>query len=160
MECAFWNCWTGFARPASPLRSRIGPNGRLFGLVGWAPYSATRVSPPRRPCRAVADRPPSTRDEAEALPPSPLPPERPITPIERRTIDYSELERGLAHLEQVVRDARRTLDVLARGGLAQPCLSREPVWMTPTSVCDARIASLNRKFKSWTRKHRKLILSW
>ena len=38
-----------------------------------------------------------------------------MTPIERRAIDYSELEQGMAHLEQAIRDKRRTLDALARG---------------------------------------------
>jgi hypothetical protein len=42
----------------------------------------------------------------------------PMTPLERRAIDYSELEQGMAHLEQVIRDTRRTLDVLAKGEVA------------------------------------------
>ena len=38
-----------------------------------------------------------------------------MTPLERLAIDYSQLEQGIAHLEQVIRDTRRTLDLLARG---------------------------------------------
>jgi hypothetical protein len=93
---------------------------RLFGLAGLAPLR-DEVAPPRRPEPGRGrGRPPSIRDEAEALPESSLPAERPMTSIERRSIDYSELERGMAHLEQVVRDTRRTLDVLARGDAARP----------------------------------------
>jgi hypothetical protein len=36
--------------------------------------------------------------------------------IERRSIDYSELEGAMAHLELAIRDTRRRLDVLARRG--------------------------------------------
>jgi len=37
-----------------------------------------------------------------------------MTPIERRTIDYSELEGAMAHLEMTIRDTRRALDGYAR----------------------------------------------
>jgi hypothetical protein len=40
-----------------------------------------------------------------------------MTPIERRSIDYSELEGAMAHLELTIRDTRRTLEALARGGV-------------------------------------------
>jgi hypothetical protein len=49
-----------------------------------------------------------------ALPPPPLP-SRPLTPIERKAIDYSELEHWMAHADQVIRDTRSRLDALARG---------------------------------------------
>ena len=42
------------------------------------------------------------------------PPARPMTPFERRTIDYSELEGAMAHLEITIRDTRRALDGYAR----------------------------------------------
>jgi hypothetical protein len=73
---------------------------RLFGLAGLAPL------------RDEVARPPAIREE-EALPPPPLP-DRPLTPIERKAIDYSELEHWMAHADQVIRDTRRTLDALAR----------------------------------------------
>jgi hypothetical protein len=38
-----------------------------------------------------------------------------MTPIERRSINYAELEGAMAHLELTVRDTRRSLDALARG---------------------------------------------
>jgi len=54
-----------------------------------------------------------------------------MTPIERRAIDYGELDQGMAHLEQVIRDTRRTLDALARGEVVVVSVSRtgadEPV---------------------------------
>jgi hypothetical protein len=91
---------------------------RLFGLAGLAPLR-DEISPPRRPEPGRGrGRPPTIRLEVEPEPASPPPPERPMTPIERRAIDYSELEQGMAHLEQVIRDTRRTLDVLAKGEVA------------------------------------------
>jgi hypothetical protein len=86
---------------------------RLFGLAGLAPLR-DEVAPPRRPEPGRGPgRPPAIREE-EALPPPPLP-DRPLTPIERKAIDYSELEHWMAHADQVIRDTRRTLDALARG---------------------------------------------
>jgi hypothetical protein len=41
--------------------------------------------------------------------------DRPLTKIERRGIDYSDLEHWMAHADQVIRDTRRRLDALARG---------------------------------------------
>ncbi len=41
-----------------------------------------------------------------------------MTPIERRAIDYSELDQAMAHIEQTIRDTRRALDALARGDIA------------------------------------------
>jgi hypothetical protein len=92
---------------------------RLFGLAGLAPLRE-EISPPRRPEPGRGrGRPPTIRLESEPQLASPPPPERPKTLIERRSIDYSELEQGMAHLEQVIRDTRRTLDAFARGEAAQ-----------------------------------------
>jgi hypothetical protein len=41
-----------------------------------------------------------------------------MTPIDRRAIDYSELDHAMAQLEQTIRDTRRTLDALARGDIS------------------------------------------
>ena len=88
---------------------------RLFGLAGLAPLR-DEISPPRRPEPGRGrGRPPTIRLEVEPLLAVPPSPERAMTPLERRAIDYSELEQGMAHLEQVIRDTRRTLDALARG---------------------------------------------
>ena len=86
---------------------------RLFGLAGLAPLR-DEIAPPRRPEPGRGPgRPPAIREEA-ALPPPPLP-DRPQTPIERKAIDYSDLEHWMAHADQVIRDTCRTLDELARG---------------------------------------------
>jgi hypothetical protein len=89
---------------------------RLFGLVGLAPLR-DEVAPPRRPEPGRGPgRPPAIREEA-ALPPPSLP-DRPLTPIERKAIDYSELEHWMAHADLVIRDTRRALDALARRDVA------------------------------------------
>ena len=86
---------------------------RLFGLAGLAPLR-DEVAPPRRPEPGRGPgRPPAIRDEATLRPPCLS--DRPLTPIERKAIDYSDLEHWMAHAEQVIRDTRRTLDALARG---------------------------------------------
>jgi hypothetical protein len=85
---------------------------RLFGLAGLASLR-DEVALPRRPGSGRGPgRPPAIREEA--LPSPPLL-DRPLTPIERRAIDYSELEHWMAHADQVIRDTRRRLDALARG---------------------------------------------
>jgi hypothetical protein len=96
---------------------------RLFGLAGLAPLR-DEVAPPRRPEPGRGPgRPPAIREEA-ALPPPPLP-GGPLTPIERKAIDYGELEHWMAHAEQVIRDTRRALDALARRDVApESCRSQ------------------------------------
>jgi hypothetical protein len=97
---------------------------RLFGLKGLAPLR-DEVAPPRRPEPGRGrGRPPAIRTDGEPLPASLPPPERPMTPIERQSINYSELEGAMAHLEQTVRNTRRSLDALAR---------REPVSASSSS---------------------------
>ena len=87
---------------------------RLFGLAGLAPLR-DEVSPPHRPEPGRGrGRPPTRQIDEESLPASLPPPARPMTPIERRTIDYSELEGAMAHLEITIRDTRRALDGYAR----------------------------------------------
>jgi len=87
---------------------------RLFGLAGLAPLR-DEISPPRRPEPGRGrGRPPAIRIDVEQVPASPPPPEHPMTPVERRSINYSELEGAMAHLELTIRDTRLTLDALAR----------------------------------------------
>ena len=82
---------------------------RLFGLAGLAPLR-DEVAPPRRsgPGRG---RPPTTAEQEAPLSILPLP-DRPLTPIERRAIDYSDLEHWMSHADQVIRDTRRSLAAL------------------------------------------------
>jgi hypothetical protein len=81
---------------------------RLFGLAGLAPLR-DEIAWPRRPEPGRGrGRPPRSRIEAEVeSPAAPVPlPALPMTPIERRTIDYSTLEQGMAHLDLVIRDVK------------------------------------------------------
>lgn len=106
---------------------------RLFGLKGLAPLR-DEVSPPRRPEPGRGrGRPPVIRIEAESSPASLPPLERPLNPIERQSINYSELDRAMAHLELTIRDTRRSLDVLAR---SEPALSSSD----SGTRADARVA--------------------
>jgi hypothetical protein len=109
---------TGFCADEIVIEVTHRSKRRLFGLAGLAPLR-DEISPPRRPEPGRGrGRPPTIRLDAEPLLASTPQPERPMTPLERRAIDYSELEQGMAHLEQVIRDTRRTLDTLARGEVA------------------------------------------
>ncbi|HKM63352.1 MAG TPA: hypothetical protein VJY39_12775 [Acidisphaera sp.] len=84
---------------------------RLFGLADLAPLR-DEVVPPRRPEPGRGrGRPPLIQPE-EVLPTLPLP-ERPLTQVERRAIDYSDLEHWIAHADRVTRDTRRSLEALA-----------------------------------------------
>ncbi len=86
---------------------------RLFGLAGLAPLRAAARPPYRpdpdrgrgRPRQAIV------ADEAEGgLPAMPS-----LSPVERRAFEYTALEEAMAHLDAVVRGARRAL---ARGAVA------------------------------------------
>jgi len=86
---------------------------RLFGLGGMAPLGEV-VRPPYRtePGRGRG-RPPILPIEDEVpVPPPPLPP---VTVLDRRAIEYSALEEAMAHLDDVLRRTRWSLDTLARG---------------------------------------------
>lgn len=84
---------------------------RLFGLAGLAPLR-DQVAPPRRPVPGRGrGRPPIRRTEAEVPPPAL--PEYPLTPIDRRQFDYSELTHWMVQADQTIRQARRTLDAFA-----------------------------------------------
>jgi len=86
---------------------------RLFGLTGLAPLR-DQVAPPRRPEPGRGRGRPRLRVGAAAPAPAP-PPERRLTPVERKAIDYSDIDAWMAHADQVIRHTRRTLDAVARG---------------------------------------------
>ena len=84
---------------------------RLFGLSGMAPVREA-TAPPRRP-EPGRGRPSLASEAAiiEAPPPLPL-----AARFERPCIDYAALEAAMAHCEQAIRSAKRTLDGLAQRG--------------------------------------------
>jgi len=87
---------------------------RLFGLAGMAPLRAT-VLPPRRP------EPGRSRGRPPLAPPEdtvsgPPPALAPLTPVERRAFDYSDLEAAMTHLDQVLRQTQRSLTAMAGRG--------------------------------------------
>ena len=78
---------------------------RLYGLAGLAPLR-DEVAPPRRPVPGRGrGRPPIPREEVHA--PLHIPP--PMTPFERRSVDYSDLEAAIAAAEETIRRTRRNL---------------------------------------------------
>src|SRR5271165_1599836 len=86
---------------ASPLLSAR----TLYGLAGLAPLR-DEVAPPRRPVPGRGrGRPPIPREEVHA--PLHIPP--PMTPFERRSVDYSDLEAAIAAAEETIRRTRRNL---------------------------------------------------
>jgi hypothetical protein len=110
---------TGFCADGITIEVTHRSKRRLFGLVGLAPLRA-EIALPKRPEPGRGRGRPfnvATKTVPPVAPPSP--PERLMTPIERRLIDYSNLEQGMAHLELVIRDTRRTLAALARGESVQ-----------------------------------------
>lgn len=86
---------------------------RLFGLKGMAPLGEA-VRPPYRPePNRGRGRPPIlVVDEDVAGPAVSMPP---LTPVERRSFDYSDLEHCMAQLDLILRQTRRSLDALTRG---------------------------------------------
>ena len=87
---------------------------RLFALQGLAPLQHV-VQPPYRPDpNRGRGRP--RHEIAEDSPDEVVPPLPPLTPIERKAFDYTALEEAMAHLDAVVRQARRALGVVAAGG--------------------------------------------
>jgi hypothetical protein len=84
---------------------------RLFALRGLTPLR-DEIAPPRRP---LPGRPPGRprlhRPEEVVVEPvaSPAPA---ISPVERKAIDYSDLETWMAHADDIIRQTRRSLDQL------------------------------------------------
>jgi len=84
---------------------------RLFGLKDMAPLGAA-VRPPYRPEPGRGrGRPPILPVEDDVVGP-PLP-SAPLTPIDRRQFDYSDIERCMAQMDESIRQTRRVLNALA-----------------------------------------------
>jgi len=87
---------------------------RLFGLAGLEPLR-DEVAPPHRPelgRRPGRPRSVIVREGAEA----PVPPLPPVSRIERLEFDHSEIQRWIAHADQVIRHTRRALNELTQKG--------------------------------------------
>jgi hypothetical protein len=84
---------------------------RLFGLAALAPLRK-HVAPPYHPEPGRGRGRPPAIPEADLVtePPPPLPP---LTPVERRAFDYSDLEHWMTQLDQTIRQTRRVLQTLA-----------------------------------------------
>ena len=93
---------------------------RLFGLTGLAPLRDA-VRPPYRPDptrgrgRPRLDQP---DDPADSLV-LPLP-ATPLTPIDRRQFDYSDLDHWMAQTDQAIRQARRVLNDVVKPMMPAP----------------------------------------
>jgi hypothetical protein len=85
---------------------------RLFGLAALAPLREG-VAPPRRPEPGRGrGRPPILPvEDTVTAPPAPLPP---LTPLERRSLDYSGLDAAMAFADEAMRNARRALGQIAQ----------------------------------------------
>jgi hypothetical protein len=86
---------------------------RLFGLKDMAPLGAV-VRPPYRPEPGRGrGRPPLLAVEDDVAD-APLPlPSAPLTPIDRRQFDYSDIEGCMAQIDESIRQTRRVLNALA-----------------------------------------------
>jgi hypothetical protein len=80
---------------------------RLFGLAALAPLR-DEVAPPRRPEHGRGRGRPSVHPVQEVVA-EPLISLAPLTPLERRTFDYSGLGAALALVDQAMNNIQRTL---------------------------------------------------
>jgi hypothetical protein len=111
---------------------------RLFGLKGMAPLGAA-VRPPYRPEPGRGRGRPPILPVEDDVADAPLPlPSAPLTPINRRQFDYSDLDHWLAQMDQAIRQARRTLSALAQPTRENASLSNEPLDMR-LSACSLDI---------------------
>jgi hypothetical protein len=98
---------------------------RLFGLKGMAPLGAV-VRPPYRPEPGRGrGRPPILPFEDDGA--APPVPSAPLTPIDRRQFDYSDLDHWMAQMDQAIRHTRRTLSALAQPARENASVSNGPL---------------------------------
>lgn len=110
----------GFVRDGIVVEVTQRAARRLFGLKALGEEVRRAVRPPYRPEPGRGPgRPPLILAEPDEAPVPPLPA---LDPVPRRfpAIDYSGLEEAIAHADQVIRDTRRSLHVLAHGDLPRP----------------------------------------
>src|SRR5215467_1476439 len=82
---------------------------RLFGLAGLAPLREV-VRPPDRPDPNRGRGRPRHETDGDAADGVVLPlPPVPLTPLDRRQLEYSDLEQWMAHVDQTIRHTRRVL---------------------------------------------------
>ena len=107
---------------------------RLFGLTGLAPLRDA-VRPPYRPDPARGRGRPRLDQPGDPADSVMLPlPAAPLTPIDRRQFDYSDLDHWMAQMDQTIRHARRTLSELARPTRQQADLFDESLDESPSHL--------------------------
>ena len=83
---------------------------RLFGLAGLAPLREVTTAPRRPEPGRGRGRPPLATEEPMTAPA--LPPAMPLTPLDRRALDFSDLTAWIAHMDQTIRHVRGTLNAM------------------------------------------------
>jgi hypothetical protein len=86
---------------------------RLFGLAGLAPLRDVVRAPDRPDPTRGRGRPRYERADDPAASVVLSVPPAPLTPLDRRQFDYSDLEQWMAHTDQTIRQTRRVLSALA-----------------------------------------------
>ncbi len=87
---------------------------RLFGLAGLAPLRDVVRAPYRPDPQRGRGRPRHDRDDEPVEDVIPAPPPAPLTPIERRVFDTSDLDHWMAQMDDAIRHTRRVLRDLAK----------------------------------------------
>lgn len=96
---------------------------RLFGLAALAPLRDMVRAPDHPDPNRGRGRPRLERGDDPADRNVPPTPPAPLTPLERRQLEYSDLEHWMAHTEQTIRHTRRVLRDLVASNRAGPDLS-------------------------------------
>ena len=112
---------------------------RLFGLKGMAPLGDGRPTalPARAGTRAGPATDPAGRGRCRRRHRCHQPP---LTPIDRRQFDYSDIEHCMAQLDQSIRQTRRVLNALA-GTVIQHRTADQPVEGDPADLGRTEMAA-------------------
>ena len=100
----------GFVRDELVVEVTHRAKRRLFALHGLTPLR-DETAPPRRPQPGRRPGRPSN-EMIEAEGPTPVPTRPALSPLAWAAFDYSLLEESMAQLENVVRQTRRSLDLV------------------------------------------------